>query len=203
VDAGGAEQLFGGGTVASVLGAGTLVLTNGTYAAIGAAIGTGLITIGPAATLSATGTISGALDVTSTGIVAISTGSLAFLGATTNTGSITVSRGEIAFDATVTGTGTLSLADGAASAQALSFGGSGGMLDLSQPLTFHGLISSFAAGDAIDLLNTSFTTYSVSNDTLSVLDAGKTVATLDFSGNYTSSSFTLTATGNTTVIGFA
>ena len=146
------------------------------------------------------------------GNIAVSGGStLSFLGAVTNNGVLEISAGAASIATTVSGNGalqlnaagTLSLLAGAGTGQTVDFLAASGALDLKTPLSFDGTIAGFAGSDTIDLLKTAATTLTYSGGTLTVLDHATTVATIDFSGGYTQSDFSLTTdTHGGTLINF-
>jgi len=150
----------------------------------------------------------GASDVSvsfiNAGLVNSTAGTLAFLGAVTNGGTIDAAGGVVSVATDVSGTGsfqigatgTLSLLAGAASGQTIDFTAATGLLDLTHPLTFLGVISGFGGADQIDLLHTASTTFSVSGDLLTIKDHGATVARLDLGAGYSSADFTVQSDGH-------
>jgi hypothetical protein len=160
-----------------------------------------------------TGTIDGA--VTNAGT--IEAGGLSFLGAVTNTGVIDVVQGTARFAQAIdggtvnigtVGSGTLTLVQGASAGTVVDFvpqaGAASDLLRLGNALSFAAGISDFGQGDAIDLIKQSFTSYNFSNGVLNIVDDHVTVASLNFTGNYTSASFLVTHDGaGGTLIQFA
>lgn len=176
------------------------------------------ITLGAAATIEATtgGTVlvSGALSGSGTlsagsGAVVDLAGGGSFAGAITNAGTLLIAGGTtMSCLGSVAGTGTLevgtgatlSLGLGAASGQTLEFLGTTGALDLSNPLDFAGTINDFAGSDQILLQNTGFTSFTFSNDLLTVKNGSATVASLHITES--SNLFALTAEAHGTLITF-
>jgi hypothetical protein len=145
------------------------------------------------------------------GNVSLTAGNMNFLGAVTNSGTIEGAAGVLEFKTALSGTGTLevgsagtvSLLKGAAAGQTVNFLAGTGLLDLTKPIDFKGLIGGFGASDQIDLLKTNETSFSYAGGVLTVLDGKKTEASLHFSGSYTQTDFTLTSDGHGgTLIGF-
>ena len=182
-------DLTAGGALAQVVsGAGTLEL-GGTYTLGTAEPTIAALQIDTAGALSAAGTISGV--VTNNGTITVSSGTLAFLAAAALSGTGTLEIGSA---------GSLALLAGSSAGQTVDFHNSGGVLDLSQPSTFLGTIADFGGSDTIDLIDTASngSTYTpgTSGGVLTVTEGGNKVATLNFEGNYTSSSFSLTSDGH-------
>jgi hypothetical protein len=133
------------------------------------------------------------------GHMSVSSGTLSFLGAVTNNGMIDQTGGLLSIKNTMSGTGTLeigagataSLALGAGSGQTVDFFAGTGLLDLASPIDFKAIIDGFGASDKIDLLKTPETSFAFSDGVLTVMDGGKTGASLHFGGSYTASSFAL------------
>jgi hypothetical protein len=152
---------------------------------------------------SGAGTEEFGVAVINSGQITSSTGTLRFLDAVTNTGTISETSGLLSIATTVAGTGTLdvgatgtlSLLLGASTGQTVDFTATTGLLDLTKPADFLGAISGFGASDVIDLRNTAETTFTVLNNVLTVFDGATKEATLNFSGAYTSNSFTLGTDG--------
>jgi hypothetical protein len=150
--------------------------------------------------LSVTGKLSdaGAVTVAAGGVLQ-STGAISFLGAVTNNATIDASSGLIGFASAVAGTGTLevgstgtlSLLAGSGAGQTVDFLAGTGLLELTQATAFNGYIGGFGAGDKIDLVNTGETGFHYAGGVLTVMDGSATVASLHFTGSYTTGSFTL------------
>jgi hypothetical protein len=145
------------------------------------------------------------------GNVSAGSGKLTFLGSLTNNGTMNAGTGvlTLASEALGAGTftigtaGTLVLENGAASAQAVQFGSSTGLLDLGHPLGFEGAIGGFTGKDMIDLLNTASTGFTFSGGTLTVENGTATAAKLAFAGFYAGADFALGSDGHGgTVVGF-
>ncbi len=64
-------------------------------------------------------------------------------------------------------------------------------------MAFKGHIAGFGASDTIDLTKTTETGYTFGNGVLTVTNGSATVASLNFTGSYTTSSFTLSPDGHT------
>jgi hypothetical protein len=195
-------DLTAGGTLTQAIsGAGTLEL-GGAYTLGTASPTIAAIKIDAAGALSGAGTIASA--VTNAGSIAATSATLSFLGAVTNNGIADAASGLLSFKNAVSGTGTLeigttgslSLLAGAAAGQLVDFLGTTGGLNLSQPSSFLGSIAGFAGSDKIDLVNTvsngATYTQGTHGGVLTLTEGTSTVATLNFVGTYTSSSFTLT-----------
>ena len=137
------------------------------------------------------------------GLLSAGSGTLSFLGTVTNNGAMTAS-GMLSVASQVGGSGTLNIAAGgtlsllagSGTGETVNFLAGTGLLDLTKPATFLGHIAGFGASDHIDLLKQAATSVSYVNGTLSVLNAGKTVASLTFSGNYTSANFAVNSDGH-------
>ncbi len=172
---------------------GALTLADGTFAAASLSVASG----GSLSAASGTDKVSAALI--NAGSVLANGGSLTFSAAVTNNSTMTVAKGAfLAASSSVAGSGhlnisasggTLELLKGAATGQTVKFLGAAGLLDLGAPLAFKGTIAGFVKGDTIDLLKTVVTSDTFSGGTLICRNGGVTVATLKFSGSYTTSSF--------------
>jgi hypothetical protein len=130
-------------------------------------------------------------------------------GSFTNAGTVSALGGTLSFLNTVGGTGTLdvgsagklALALGASSGQTVDFLGATGALDLSHPLDFVGKIAGFGHSDEILLKGTAFTSFSFSNDLLTVKDGSTTVASLHITES--SNHFSLTNASGGVLITFS
>jgi hypothetical protein len=135
--------------------------------------------------------------------------------AVTNTGTIEVAAATLDFKEAVTGTGTdtisgastLEFDSGVSSSttvgsQNIGFTG-GGTLDLTDPTSFYGEISDFAAGDTVDLSGSwAFSGFSEnSGGTLATLTLvnGATTHAFDFVGDYTQGDFKITSGATSTI----
>jgi len=114
---------------------------------------------------------------------------MSFLGSVAGTGTLDVGNA-----------GTLSLGLGAGIGQTVDFLASTGALDLSHPLDFAGTIVGFGGSDSIFLANTSFTSFSFSNDLLTVKHGTTTVASLNITES--SNQFSLTSESSGVLIKF-
>lgn len=150
--------------------------------------------------LNVTGTLTdaGAVTVAAGGALR-NVGTLSFLGVVTNNGMIDAPSGLIGFASAVAGTGTLevgamgtlSLLAGSSAGQTVDFLAGTGLMDLTQAISFDGYIDGFGAGDQIDLVNTAETSFHYAAGVLTVKDGTASVASLHFTGSYTTGSFTL------------
>jgi hypothetical protein len=155
-------------------------------------------------TFTATGAGTDAANVAfiNAGTVNGTAGTLTFLGAVTNGGTIDAMSGLTSIKTTVAGTGTLAIGSagtlslllGAGSGQVVDFAATTGLLDLTKPLDFTGVISGFGGSDRIDLLGTPETSFTYANNLLTVKNGTATVANLQFTG--ASNSFSLTSDGH-------
>jgi hypothetical protein len=71
-----------------------------------------------------------------------------------------------------------------------------GLVELATPNAFEGVIAGFGSSDVIDLINTLEASYSYNNNVLTVMNGVQTVASLNFSGTYSQSDFTLAPDGH-------
>jgi hypothetical protein len=146
----------------------------------------------------------GVTDVTvatiNSGNVTVGSGTLEFLRGLKNTGTMTASGATLFISRPIAGTGalditangTLHLVKGTGAGQTVDFTGTG-TLDLNTPSVFGGTIAGFGASDLIDLIKTPATGATFSGGVLSVHNGGATVASLHFSGNYSTASFLVTS----------
>ena len=129
-----------------------------------------------------------------------------------NAQSILVSSGTLDFQGAVGGSGTSTISGAStlefdltiAAAQTINFSGSGGTLDLTNPLGYAGSnIGGFAAGDTVDLAG-SWSLMGFSENlghtlgTLTVTN-GTNNLSLEFLGNFATSSFNILSGGNTVI----
>jgi hypothetical protein len=132
--------------------------------------------------------------------VSVGSGTLSFLGTLANNGTIDAVAGTLSVKNTVSGTGTLqigaagtmSLLQGAGSGQTVDFLAGTGLLDLTKPIDFTGLITGFAGGDVIDLLKAPESSYGFSNNVLTINDGANIEASLHFGSGYTLADFSVT-----------
>jgi hypothetical protein len=119
-----------------------------------------------------------------------------------NSGAVSIGyggSGKMEFLSSVGGTGTIGIENGATAellhgavaTQKASFQAGGGELELGKPAGFLGTIVNFATMDKIDLLSTQATSLAFAGGKLTVENGTTTVATLAFSGSYTTSDFVL------------
>jgi hypothetical protein len=195
-------DLTAGGTVTeAVRGPGTLEL-GGTYVLGAASVTVADLLVSSVGNVTFASACAGFFGgVTNNGVISASGGSKPFLfvGAVTNDGTIGANSGIVRFDSSVSGTGTLALStgatlclvEGAAPGEVVAFGPPGGdLLQLYHPALFLGEIADFAGGDAIELIGQTVTSLNFASGTLTVLDNGTKIASLDFTGLSNSSTFT-------------
>jgi hypothetical protein len=133
--------------------------------------------------------------------VSVGSGTLSFLSSLTNNGTIDASAGTLSVNNTVGGTGTLqidaagtmSLLLGAGAGQTVDFLATTGLLNLTTPTDFKGVITGFGGSDVIDLLQTPETSYGFSNNVLTIKNGTTTEANLHFSSGYTLADFSVTS----------
>jgi hypothetical protein len=132
----------------------------------------------------------------------------------TNSGTLTVSNGEtVNVETAVTGAGTDTISgaatlefDSAVSTSAtvgsqdIGFTG-GGTLDLTDPTSFYGEVSGFAAGDTVELLGSwAFSGISEAGGlTTLTLASGATTHAFEFVGDYTQGDFKITSGSTSTI----
>jgi hypothetical protein len=144
------------------------------------------------------------LNFVNSGSVSTTAGTLSFLGAATNTGMVVANAAEIDFSASVAGNGTLAIGAGGAISllagsgvgQIADFQASTGVLELTGALAFDGTIMGFGVGDQIDLVGNKETSYTVSDDILTVKYGSRTVATLHFAGSIATGDFSFGGDGH-------
>ena len=126
--------------------------------------------------------------------ILVSSGTLDFKGAVTSTGTDTIS-----------GASTLEFDSTLAAGQTVNFSGTGGTLDLADPLGYGGShIGGFALGDTVDLNGAwSFLSFGENAGhtlaTLTLTDAASDHVKLNFAGNFTQGDFNITTGANTTI----
>ncbi len=136
--------------------------------------------------------------------VSVGSGTLSFLSTLTNNGTIDASAGLLSVKDTVGGTGilqigatgTISLLLGAGTGQSVDFLASSGLLDLTKPIDFTGMITGFAGSDVIDLLKAPATSYGFSNNVLTIDNGTTTEASLHFSSGYSLADFSISSDMN-------
>ncbi len=153
-------------------------------------------------------TLSGGIG--NTGTLLAASGTIDVTGTLTNNALIEAAGGTIMLANTLaaagTGSGTVDIGagggvvlDGAlASSQTIDFTASSGELSLAAPSQMFGAIEGFSSGDVIDLSGVAYSTgdtLSYANQTLSVSDAGSTLASLTLQGTYSASQFQLASDG--------
>jgi len=120
------------------------------------------------------------------GVVEVATGTLDFASRLLGTGVLKIDAGA-----------TLEADAGATSTLTATFNGAAATLALTSPKAFGATLDGFATGDVIDLLNLTATGASVNGgDQLVIVDGGKTVATLQLSGNYVGATFVTSSDGH-------
>jgi hypothetical protein len=189
--------------VPSVTPTTTLVLTNGTT------IAGGVISVGNTGVINATAgsnAISGAtLTINIGGILETTGGTLTIDAASTvyNYGTLEVNGGNLIVNANVSGGGSATISGGGmldlggADAQTVKFNGAG-TLQLDNSQSYTGTISSFGAGDVVDLQDITFTgtetaiwtQNSISGGTLRISNGAQTLD-LNLAGTYTQDNFAL------------
>jgi hypothetical protein len=126
-------------------------------------------------------------------------------------GTVTATGGALAITGNVAGTGTLAIAassnalvNGALSVKSVAFESGTETLSLASGLKATSVISGYGTGDVIDLTTTAATKLiyagTTTAGTLTVENGSTVVAKLLFSGDYTSASFSLSATSSTALI---
>jgi hypothetical protein len=140
-----------------------------------------------------TGTSLIAPQLVNGGSVLVSSGALDLEGAVSGKGTDTISGAStLDFDSTVGG------------GQTAAFAGSGGALELIDPLGFAARISGFAASDKVELSGdwvfSSFSETGNGNMGALTLSSGSNHLSLHFLGDYAASDFTI-ASGATTIVG--
>ncbi len=155
--------------------------------------------------------VSGSASLASTALL-VNTGTLTFLGTLQNAGTLEASHGQVLIDTKSAATGvlqigtsgTLALEDGAPSGQTVDFLACHGLPELANASSFAATLSGFGGADKIDLLSTPSNPLSYAAAVLTVKEGTAIVASLQFSGDYTTSSFKLTSEGHGgSLIGFA
>ena len=199
-----AAHLNGYGTVAqTVANTGTIEATGGTLT-LSAGESGGTVQADAGGTLTAGAAVSASRLVIAAGGAFIGAGTIS--GATSDSGTLTASGGSLTL-ASVSGTGSAVIASGATlqSTTALALagvsfagGGSSEVLALGTPAGDTAVISGFASGTTIDLLNTTVTNYSYvpATGVLTLKNGTATSGTLKFAGSYTRASFALSSDGH-------
>lgn len=114
-----------------------------------------------------TGTSTIAPGFTNTGLIKVTAGTLSFIGGVTNTGTVLASGGTLFADSALSGTdliemlksGVTNFGTTVSTGQTVEFGDATGTIDLQDPANFQGLVTYMAAGDFIDMINTTETGY--------------------------------------------
>jgi hypothetical protein len=201
ITSGATLSLAGGAAFTATADAGTFT-NQGTLILLQAAFTATELDIASTGTLTGYATVGG--TVVNAGAITASKGALAFLGAVTNTGIISAASESLSITGAVSGAGTLELAaggtlallGGASATQAVDFQASTGLLDIAQALQFNAQIAGFGASDQIDLLKTAANGLSYADGVLTVTENQTVVANLNFTGAYSTASFTLTTDGH-------
>ena len=142
------------------------------------------------------------VDFINSGHILINDGTLKSIGLSNN-GTIDVAGGTVSATSLsglgtsqIGATGTLILSLSVDSGQCLDFTADAGLLDLGTPSQFLGTIAGFGGSAEIDLLHIQDTSFNFSDGVLTVKEGSKTVASLNFAGNYQTADFTLTPDGH-------
>jgi hypothetical protein len=173
--------------------AGSRLTNSGSFGLAGALNFSGAGSFTNAGTLAKTG--SGEVDIGTTFI---------------NSAAVSIGSGKMKFLSSVSGTGTIGIASGAtglllrgaAATQkasfptAISHQTAVSELDLGKPTSFLGTIVNFGTMDKIDLLSTPATSRVFAGGELTVTNGTTKVATLAFSGSYTTNNFVLSSDGH-------
>ena len=143
----------------------------------------------PGLTITSTGSVTGfgtvSAPVANSGVIEAQGGLLRVTGAVSATGVDNIAAGaSLEFDAATS------------SGQTATFTANTGNLLVGLPSSFAAVISGFATGNAIDLIDTIATAASYQSGTLQILDGETTVASLNLSGSYTSADFEVATDGN-------
>lgn len=162
----------------------TLDSTSGeVIAGLGVVATPGTIGVGTNGSLTGAGTVTGALDVKTHGIVEAHGGVLTLAGAVSGTGVLLID------DAA-----TLDL--GGSDANAVKFEGGDGILKLEHPGTMTGKITNLQAGDIIDLVATKATQVSVHAGVMTVKVLGGGTLVFQVSGAFAANAFTIETDGH-------
>ncbi len=179
-------QTGGVTTLSGQLDANAVNVTGGTLTLAGGTLATGAVTIRPGGTLSGAGTVQSTIN---------------------NATVVTASGGTLAITGTVQGGGSLAVASGAtleleaATAEAVTLGGSGDTLRLDAPASFTGPIGGLTLGDTISLHNEAVTAASAVYDatagtsTLTLALAGGGSLAYTLAGSYAGDAFAVVQTG--------
>src|SRR5208282_1987242 len=115
-------------------------------------------------------------------------------GALDFTSAIAAGSGAGNFD--IGGAGIVVFGGAVDAGHSITFTSGAGVLALGAPGQFAPTIDGFSKGDTIDLLHTAVTSLSFANNVLTIMNGSTNVATLDITGNYTTSDFTLASDNN-------
>jgi hypothetical protein len=123
-----------------------------------------------------------------------------------NDGTLFITNGDLLVIGSVSGHGAIDIGlggvaeftSGAPKDQTILFLDGTGTLDIESPQGFSARIEGFQDGDVIDLVGIADRRlhYTYAKGTLTLREAGNTVATLSFAGHYTSADFQLSDDGN-------
>jgi hypothetical protein len=220
----GAATLFSGGAVtvagSASIGSGTAAAPSGTASltvmsassfiagsTLTVANGSSVDLMGgtvSAALQSGTVTVAAGGQITGNGVLATRTGN-AFI----DNGQITANGGTLQLNSSVSGTGsvvidpnsTVAITGAALLTPTLTFmHGTGETLSLSSGADVTSIISGFGFSDQIAIAGIDSAVWGSSTDTLTLMDAGRTVGTLAFAGNYGNDVFSVAHSGNVGVI---
>jgi hypothetical protein len=183
------------GSVAKLINAstGTWDITDDSGIGLGGSASSAITNNGLVEKTGGTGTSAIAPVFTNGNNVLVSSGTLDFQGAVSGTGTDTINGAStLEFDSTI------------GANQTIAFSGSGGTLDLADPLGYAGsIVGGFVAGDHVDFAGAwSLLSFSENTaDTLGTLTLtnGTNHVALEFAGSFTKSDFSI-ATGGTTII---
>jgi len=201
-NSGGITVYGSGGALAELSVSGAITEAGGLYIGGGAEMAATGVFTQTAGTTTIAGTLSAASFVQTAGSTNI-TGALVASTIDAEGGLVDIatalSKGDGVGALDIFSVGALEL--GAAdSSHTVTFENQSGTLDLEAPASFAGTIAGFTGNDVIDLLNTSVTKLSYSGSgssgVLTVSNAGGVVATLAFSGKYTTANFVAVSDGH-------
>jgi T5SS/PEP-CTERM-associated repeat protein len=168
---------------------GTLTMAGGTVTALGTGAG---LKVSQGAVVSGEGNINAAGGIVDAGVISAAGGTLVLNGAINGSGAIQIGGGS-----------TVTITAATIGRVAQVFAGANATMVLAHGVMDQGVISGFAAGDAILTQGVDQIGWNGSTDVLTLSDAGHVVDTLHFAGSYGSGAFILTQTGAGALIGLA
>ena len=184
-------------TLATITSAGAFRLLGGLSANEAQAVSnSGVLQLGggvfstPSLTITSTGLVTGfgtvSAPIANSGLIDAQGGLLKITGAVSGTGMDNITAGaSLEFDAATS------------SGQTVTFAADTGNLVIALPSSFSSVISGFATGDEIDLIDTTATAASYQSGILQISDGGTTVASLNLSGSYSAATnFEVATDGN-------